>query len=102
MATPRPRVWSNMTANVIRECYLDWRAPLKGRSITAAAWASDPAGFTFTNLRLLGTRTLVDVTPPAIGQDTDFQIRCKVTDSSGHIHETEPAIEVKVVPGGNY
>ena len=102
MATPRPRVWSDMSSNEVRQHFLEWRAPLRGACITLHSWATDPAGPTFSNLKVQGTRTVVDITAPAIGQKVRYNIRCKMTDDSGHIHETEPPVELTVQPGGNF
>jgi len=102
MATPRPRVWSDMSSNEKRQHFVEWRAPLRGATIASVTWASDPAGPTFSALSVVGTRTVVDITAPVIQARGRYKIRCKMTDDSGHIHETEPPIELTVQPGGNF
>jgi hypothetical protein len=91
-----------MSSNELREHFLEWRAPLRGARICTVAWAAEPAGPTFSNLRVQGTKTVVDITAPAIGAKIRYAIRCKMLDTSGHTHETEPAVELTVQPGGNF
>lgn len=102
MATPRPRVWSDMSSNEVRQHFLEWRAPLRGATIVSFTWAASPAGPTFSNLKAQGTKTVVDITAPALLTKASYDIRCKMTDDSGHIHETEPPIQLTVRPGGTF
>lgn len=101
MPEPRPRVWADMSASMLRAHELDWRGPLEGASIVAGtvAWASQPLGLTFENLTVVGDKTLVDITAPSSQATTDYKVRCKLTDSAGLVHETEPPIELRVTPG---
>ena len=61
-----------------------------------------PGGPTFSNLKVQGTKTIVDLTAPALSTKARYDIRCKMTDNTGHIHETEPPIELTVQPGGSF
>jgi hypothetical protein len=89
---------------MLRAHELDWRGPLKGATIApgSVGWASEPSGLTFTSLTIAGDRTLVDISHPATTHPIDYLVRCKLTDSAGFIHETEPPIELRVTPGGAY
>lgn len=91
-----------MSSNEIRQHFLEWRAPLRGNVISTVTWASDPAGPTFSNLAVIGTKTVVDITAPAIQQRGRYKIRCKMVDTAGYIHETEPPVELTVQPGGDF
>jgi len=91
-----------MSSNEKRQHFLEWRAPLRGASIFSVTWASEPVGPTFSNLNVVGTRTVVDITAPAIDQRGRYKIRCKMVDDAGHIHETEPPVELTVQPGGTF
>jgi hypothetical protein len=92
-----------MSSNELRQHFLEWRAPLRGAVIQSVAWDSQPDGPTFSNLRLSDTtKTVVDITAPTVGRKQIYLIRCKVVDSSGHIHETEPPVQLTVNPGGNF
>lgn len=102
MATPRPRVWADMSSNESRQHFLEWRAPLRGSRIVAVTWASSPLGPTFSRLKVVGTRAVVDITAPAAATRARYAIRCRMTDATGHIHETEPPIELTIQPGGNF
>lgn len=92
-----------MSSNEKREHYLEWRAPLRGAAISSVAWVSDPTGPTFSAAAVVnGTRTNIDITAPAVSGDVTYKIRCKVVDATGRIHETEPPVELRVRPGGNF
>ena len=100
MAVPRPRVLADMTTAMIRRHEFDWSGALLGATIVpeSVAWASSPPGALFTRLAVegAGTRTSLDIEIPIAGHPTLYELRCKFTDSSGRIHETEPALEVDV------
>jgi hypothetical protein len=89
---------------MLRAHELDWRGPLKGATITpgSVAWISDPPGLIFTDLTIDGDRTLVDISAPSSRATIDYLVHCKLTDSAGFIHETEPPLELRVTPGGTY
>lgn len=93
-----------MSSNMKREHFLDWRAPLRGAAISSStvAWVSHPTGLVFSNLRVQGTKTVVDITPPGLNREKKYNIHCKMTDSAGLVHETEPPIQMTVQAGGNF
>jgi hypothetical protein len=97
-------VWADFSTSMLRAHELDWRGDLAGATIVGAsvAWVSQPAGLVFTNLAVSGARTLVDVSHPPITIPKLYRIRCRLTDSAGYIHETEPPIEMTVYPTDDY
>jgi len=99
-----PTVWADFTATMIRHHELDWAGPLRGEAImpSSVAWASEPTGLVFSNLTVVGDKTLVDISHPPDDRRRDFEIRCKLMDSVGFTHETEPPIRMRMYPGGNY
>jgi hypothetical protein len=91
-----------MTSNELRKHFVEWRAPLRGATISVVTWDSAPDGPVFSNLAINGTKAVVDITAPSLSSKRRYAIRCKMTDSGGHIHETEPPIELTVQPGGSF
>lgn len=91
-----------MTSNEVRQHFLEWRAPLRGAGISIATWDAAPDGPVFSALAINGTKTVVTITAPSVTRKRAYAIRCKMTDTTGHIHETEPPVELVVQPGGTF
>ena len=91
-----------MTSNEVRQHYVEWRAPLRGATISEVTWDSAPDGPAFSLLTINGTRAVVDITAPSVSSKRRYSIRCKMTDSAGYVHETEPPMELTIQPGGNF
>ena len=103
MPKANPTVWADFTASMIRHHELDWAGPLRGEAImpSSVAWVSDPPSLIFSNLTVVGDKTLVDISHDPIDRQIDFKIRCKLSDSAGFIHETEPPIRMRMYAGGS-
>jgi hypothetical protein len=99
---PRPQFWPDMTANESEQHALDWKAVLKGATISAVSWVSLPAGLVFTGSTISGNKTTITIAPPAQTADRDYLVQVKMTDSGGQVHEINPAIRLMVRTGGTF
>ena len=103
MPRPRPQVWTDLTGNEVRNHTLDWRAPLRGATISSVSWVSKPAGLVFSGSAITGTKTTITITPPAIGaKGVKYEVHAKIVTSIGETLETEPPLELTVQPGGAF
>lgn len=102
MPRPRPGSWDDLTDNESRPHTLDWRAPLKGATISSIDWASRPVGIVFTGSVVLGGKTTITITPPTTANSKKYLIHAKIVTSLGNTLETTPPIQLTVQPGGRY
>lgn len=104
---PSPDDWGTLTQGSSRVIELDWRAGLAaGDSISAgtAQFTSKPAGLTFADVTIVGTKTQATMSHPgALQGAAKFQVYARITVAgTGEVIETDPPITVRYKPGGTY
>ncbi len=102
MPRPRPQVWTDLSDNEVRNHTLDWRAALRGATISSVAWVSKPSGLVFSASSIVGTKTTITITPPATSNEKKYEVHAKIVTSIGETLETEPPLELTVQPGGTF
>lgn len=91
-----------MSDNEARNHTIDWRAALRGATISSVEWLSRPTGLTFTGSVIVGTKTIITITPAATANQRKYLVHAKVVSSIGETLETEPPLELTVQPGGSF